>query len=148
MSHVRELMVEAIKTAVTGLPTVGSTNVFRDRVSPLQRTELPALVVRFPPATEDVAVDQFPAPRITDRLCRIQVAGVVATKDGFGSLLNQIGLEVEQALAMPIAGPWKHLTIRRVDFDLTGTAEQPTGEIAMTYEARYYVAENAPETAL
>jgi hypothetical protein len=148
MTHVREQIAEAVKTAVTGLATVGSTNVFRDRVSPLQRTELPALLVRWAPATEDISADQFPAPRITDRTARIEVAAIVATKDGFGTLLNQIGLEVEQVLAMPITGPWKHLTLRRVDFNLTGTAEQPTGEASMLYEARYFVVENAPETAL
>lgn len=137
----------AVKAAVTGLTTTGA-NVFRSRVDPLQRKELPALIVRWPQATEDISADSFPAPRITDRTLRIEVAAVVATKDAFDADLIQIRSEVEVALAMPIAGPWKHITLRRVDFTLTGTAEQPTGEVSMLYEARYFVVENAPETAL
>jgi hypothetical protein len=145
--HLRQQIIEAIVTAVTGLDTTGA-HIFRSRVSPLQRTELPALIVRMAPATEDVLVDQLPAPRILDRSARIEVAGVVVTKDNFDADLNQICLEVEQALAMPIAGPWKHLTLRRTDFNLTGTAEQPTGEVSMTYEAKYLAREDAPDVAL
>ncbi len=145
--HVREQIIEAVKTAVTGLPTTGP-RVFRNRVSPLERNERPALIVRFPPATEDVTADQLPAPRIMDRTCRIDVTAIVSTQEDFDSLLNQISLEVETALAMPIVGPWKHLTLRRVDFNLTGTAEKPTGQTDMTYEARYFVREDAPGTAL
>jgi hypothetical protein len=139
--------MQAVKAAVTGLPTTGA-NVFRSRVDPLERKELPALIVRWPQATEDISADQFPAPRITDRTLRIEVAAVVATKNEFDADLIQIRLEVETALAMPIVGPWKHITLRRVDFMLTGTGEKPTGEASLLYEARYFVVENAPGTAL
>jgi hypothetical protein len=43
--HVRQQILAAIKTAITGLGLTGS-NVFLSRVSPLQVSELPALIVR------------------------------------------------------------------------------------------------------
>lgn len=148
--HVREQIIQAIAVCVTGLATTGA-NVFESRVDALERDALPALAPRFLPATESITPVTMPSPRRLECRCRVQVviAGRAADEVTVRKLANQISLEVQQALAMPAAiGPWKTLTPLGFELNLSGAGEQVAAEGLLTYEALYFIAENAPDVAL
>lgn len=148
--HVREQIIEAIAVCITGLPTTG-TRVFESRVDALERDQLPCLTTRFLPATESITPITMAAPRRLDCRCRPQVVISARASDEVTvrKQVNAISLEVQMALAMPAAvGPWKILTPLGFELNLSGAGEQVAGEGILTYEAQYYIAENAPDVAL
>ena len=93
--HMRQQILAAVATAVTGLATTGA-NVFRGRVSDLQRSELPALRIRM--GNEVVEPRTFPAPRTQERRLQVDVVACVREADGLDAALNAIFAEVEVAL--------------------------------------------------
>jgi hypothetical protein len=146
MSHIRQQIIEGIEDLVTGLTTTG-TNVFRGRVTPLEtNTNLPCLIVKFSPGNESMGEQSMPAPRLQFRTIRIDVMGYTLGPD-LDSNMNQIGLEVEQALAMPVTGEWKTITLEGTSLDYDDSGKEPMGRIVMTYACEYRVRENAPDTA-
>jgi hypothetical protein len=146
-NHLRRQIRDAIKTALTGLTTTGA-NVFTDRVYPTARGKLPCLLVHQD--NELSASATLPAPRLLNRVLRVMVTAVVEAASGVDDSLDQICKEVEIALAMPcaaLAGMAKVITLVATDFAFDGSAQQPVGQAAMTFEVQYMVAENAPDVA-
>jgi hypothetical protein len=146
-NHLRRQIREAVATAVTGLATTGA-RVFQSRVYPLQRTDLPALVVLTLGQTSERG--SLPAPGRMVHSLRLQVVAVAAAVDGLDDELDQICKEVEIALAMPcaaLAGIATTITLVSTDIELDGESEQPVGRAAMTFEVVYHAAENAPDVA-
>lgn len=146
--HLRQQILERVATLVTGLATTGA-RVTRSRVYTLDAaTELPALVVELASGgTETASVETMTAPRVFQRTCRINVIGYAKADSNLDETLDQIALEVEKALAMPVSGPWKTLTYTSTDRNMTSDGEQPVGEITLSYDAMYLARENSPDSA-
>lgn len=95
--HLQTQILDALKLALTGATDVGS-RVFKERVDPLQTTELPALLIE--PQQEDVTSPGTLGLSYRQvRRLRIDVDVVVAAKTGHGDAARQIGKQVELALA-------------------------------------------------
>lgn len=143
--HLRQQIVAAMTTAVTGLSTTGA-RVARSRTFPAQETELPCLRLRFARGTEASQARSMPAPRLLERHCRIEVVAYAEDLTDVEAALNAICKEVEEALAMPASlGPWQTLTLVATDIDSSGAGERPIGEAVMTYQAIYLTRETTPD---
>lgn len=143
--HVREQILSAIKTAVTGLTTTGS-NVFRSRVTPLARTEVPALIIRA--GREARLNSTLGAPRQHERSLVVEVVAVVRAASAYDADLNAIFKEVEPVLAMPIvlAGV-NRITLEGIGAPQATQGEEQLAQAAMLYEVVYITQENAPDVA-
>lgn len=94
--HVRTQVRDAAVVALTGLATTGA-RVFKSRVYPAQDHEMPCLLVYMQgdfadPQTLDV-------PEYQRRTAELRVEGLAFPDTDMEDKLNQIGLEVEIALA-------------------------------------------------
>ena len=146
-AHIRQQVREAIGTALTGLTTTGS-RVHQSRVYPLEITDLPGLLI-FSEA-ESSTTATLGAPRLMERRLQLRVVALAKAVANLDDTLDQICKEVEIALAMPcaaLAGLVKSITLTGTEIEMQGTAEQPTGSAAMSFEVLYMVAENAPDVA-
>ena len=144
-NHVRLQIRDAVVTAVTGLATTGA-NVFKSAVYDLERLTLPALVVRV--GNETSAPVTLGAPRRYERDCDIDVEACAEDNADCDATLIGIAQQVEEALAMPLSGPWKVLTLVASAPRLEGGAQKVRGRLVLRYRANYLVREDAPDTAL
>jgi hypothetical protein len=130
--HVRQQILAAIKTAITGLGLTGS-NAFLSRVTLLQPSELPALIVRA--GDDALAGRSGPAPRLMERTFVVDVEVYVRATDGLDAALNAIFAQVEPALAMPVvlAGV-KVITLTRIERPQQVQGEQPLAVATMRYD--------------
>jgi hypothetical protein len=146
-THLRAQIRAAIVATLAGLPTTGA-RVFASRVYPLERADLPGLLVFV--RGEASAATTLPAPRVMQRTLRIQVVAVARGNANVDATLDQICLEVETQLAMPcaaLAGLAKHITLSATEIDVSGETEKPIGNAAMSYDVEYIAAENTPTMA-
>jgi hypothetical protein len=144
--HVRQQILAAIQTALTGLTTTGS-NVFLSRVSTIARTEVPCIVLKA--GFEQQEGDDMGAPRMLTRNLTVELNVIVRPSDGLlDAALNQVFAEVEVALAMPnsLAG-MKTITLRSITEPQEVQGEQEMAAATMRYEVVYVTQENAPTVA-
>lgn len=141
--HIRKQLRSALATRLTGLATTGS-RVHGHRVSPLQVGELPALVVRC--SGDDATVVSVHAPALQERVIRVFVDGFAAAGSVPEDTLDQIGKEVETALATALTVAGKSVELTYVRSELSYEAgEQIAGQIEIEFSARVFTAANAPD---
>lgn len=137
MSHVRALVRAAVLTAVTGLATTGA-NAFVAHEHPLNADELPCVLV----AVSDTAqADSVVTPLILRRLVQIEVQAVAKATTGLVNTLDQIGLEVEQALGAGITVDGRTLYPRYTGSaaaDLSIEIDRPVGALSITFEVEFF----------
>src|SRR6266542_2744506 len=100
-----------------------------------------------PTDNEAVLGISIDAPRTLQRTLQLVVAGFAQVTADLDANLDQIAKEVEIAMAMAMAalvGLAKDLRLIAVQIEMAGTAQKPTGRIALTYEVDYFTLENAP----
>lgn len=146
MAHVRELIVAAAVTRVTGLTTTGA-NVFADRPEAyaLQETELPALLV-YDFGDEAAEDGEWPTP-IVRRTISIGVDAVAKQVSGLAALLRTMCSEVETALGAPltVSGASVQLMYRGVRIDIAATSDRPVTVARMRFETTVYTYAGAPD---
>ena len=148
MSHVRQQCMARITALVSGLPLAG-TRVYQERLYPFGAAELPGRLVRYLSDTEIAdSRRSLGAPRIFTRTAMIEVVNVVQATTGIDAELDDLCVEVEKALAMPVSGPWTSITLKQTSIDFSADGDQPCGEARMAYEVQYAISENAPDVAL
>lgn len=146
MSHVRKQIRDALATALTGLTTTGS-NVFKGRFYSLQEAKLPALLIYTSSETAEVRV--MGTPRNSDRLLTATIEGYVRSKSTVEDSLDQIALEVEEALASEtLGGLIRDIEYNGFELDANADPDQTVAVIRLTFSIEYTVAENDVETAL
>jgi hypothetical protein len=146
-AHVRSQIRAAVAGALVGLATTGA-RVFESRVYPLETADLPGLTVQTD--GEQVLGISIDAPRTLQRTLQLVVAGFAQVTVDLDADLDQIAKEVEVAMAMPmaaVAGLAKDIRLVAVQIEMAGTAQKPTGRIALIYEVDYFTLENAPDVA-
>lgn len=141
MSHIRTQVRAAVLAAVTGLATTGA-HAYVAHEYPLLSTELPCVLV----ATSDTAAaDSASAPTLLRRLVLIEVQAVAKATSGLVDTLDQIGKEVEEALAGPLTIDGRSLYPRytgSAPADLSVETDRPVGALAITFELEFYTAAN------
>ena len=144
--HVRKQIRNAAKGASQGLGTTGD-RVFVSRVYPLDKVKLPGLLI-FTPA-EDSAREDSPTDLMRDMT--LQVHGVVRISENLEDELDDIALEVEQALdALGTADLAKiyHGIQGTVSTLEGGDVDKPHGAIAMDFLYTYRTVSGAPDVAV
>jgi hypothetical protein len=145
--HRRQAAREAIGTALTGLTTTGS-RVFMSRVYPLETTDLPGLLIYT--GGETITVSTIHGPAVLERTLAVRVVGVAKAVADLDDTLDQIVKEVEIAIAgMSIAGIASGIALTGIDEpELSGSADQPTGQVTLNFDVSYFTTQNAPDVAL
>ena len=146
MAHVRKQIRDAIKTALTGLATTGA-NCYQSRVFPFESTKLPALLIYTKSETTDF--DTISLPRDVMRVLEINVEAYVQGTANYDNTLDQIAVEVEEAIAadVTLGGLTKDLQTVAFEADFTGDGEQTVAIGRFTISATYRTLENDVETA-
>jgi len=146
MAHVRKQIRDAIVTATTGLTTTGS-NVFRSRIYPLEQTKLPGLCIFT--RSEAVEFDTLTMPRSISRSLDVMIEAYVSATANYDNTLDQIAVEVEEALAanVTLGNLAKDTQVTAFEADFSGDGEQPVAIGRFTVTVQYRTAENDVETA-
>jgi len=146
MAHVRKQIRDAIVTATTGLTTTGS-NVFRSRIYPLEQTKLPGLCIFT--RSETVEFDTLTMARSINRVLDVMIEAYVSATANYDNTLDQIAVEVEEALAadVTLGGLSKDLQVTAFEADFSGDGEQPVAIGRFTVTVQYRTSETDVETA-
>lgn len=146
MAHVRKQIRDAIVTATTGLTTTGS-NVFRSRIYPLEQTKLPGLCIFT--RSEAVEFDTLTMARSINRVLDVMIEAYVSATANYDNTLDQIAVEVEEALAadVTLGGLSKDLQVTAFEADFSGDGEQPVAIGRFTVTVQYRTSETDVETA-
>ena len=132
MTTKRETILAAVRTALTGTTNVGS-RIYRSRVEPLARGELPAIVVE---PVNDSAVQNTSLPTL-DWSLMVRVVVIVR-----GTIPDQTADPIIESLHskimadLTLGGYAIDIQPMSVDFRLE-EADQPSGVIACEYLVRY-----------
>lgn len=147
MAHIRKEIRDDIITTVTGLATTGK-NVFRSRVHPIASNKLPALAVFN--KTEEVLYGTHSAPRLQERIAVYDIEAYVKANIDYDNTLDQICLEVEEALTADLTRGNSARDTRITSFaaDFNGDGEQPLAVARLTVEVTYQVRENNPDVSI
>ena len=148
MSHLRTQIRNAVAAKLLGLATTGA-NAFTMRLYPLPASALPALVIRS--GSESIEETSIGTPPVLARGYSFFVECIVRGESGHEEALDQMALEVEQALAADrtLGGLVKNfypLSIPAPEFDAEG--DLPVARLALPYLAEYRALEGAPQTAI
>lgn len=143
--HVAEQIIQAGKTALTGLTTTGA-NVFDSKVYPVQESELPALLIDQ--GSEDVEVLTLTPPLYNRRL-EVLVYALAKQTSGYRTLMNTIRKEVEAAIGIGTGlGGAKAWVLTGIDADVTGEGDQPIARATIRFEVQYCTAAGAADVAV
>jgi len=147
MAHVRKQIRDAIVTATTGLSITGS-NVFRSRIYPIEQTKLPGLCIFT--KSEAVEFDTLTMSRSVNRVLDVTIEAYVSATTNYDNTLDQIAVEVEEALAAdPTLGSLaKDTQVTAFEADFSGDGEQPVAIGRFTVTVQYRTSETDVETAV
>lgn len=144
MSHVRKDIRDNIKATLTGLATTGK-NVFQSRVYPMHASKLPGILLYN--KSEETSYETVSAPRMQSRTADYQVEVYVKGTSNYDDTLDQICLEIEEALVFDLTRG-AHASDTRItsfDADFDGGGDQPVAVATLTVEVTYQVRENNPD---
>ncbi|OUW83685.1 MAG: hypothetical protein CBD78_00025 [Candidatus Thioglobus sp. TMED218] len=136
MTHVRKQIRDNVVTTLTGLSTTG-TNVFRSRVYPIAENKLPGILIFTD--SEEIEFGTIGSDRSQIRSLTISVQGYVKSASNYDDTLDQICVEVEEALHNDITrgGLAKDTQVINFDAEFTDDGDQPvvvgTLETLVTY---------------
>lgn len=147
MSHVRTQIRNSIVTLVTGLTTTGA-RVYASRLYPLQDDNLPGLCVFT--QSEEVDDEEGKNEQLQHRELLVVVAGYDKVISGLDDQLDTIAAEVETAIFADrfLSGLLMSLDLVATEVELNVEQEKPLGKISITFRARYFTSEGAPETVI
>ena len=131
---------------LTGLSSTGS-NVFQSHVCPLENDDLPSLCIYT--QDEEIEVGTSGVPRVYHSTMILIVDGYAQKSSNLDDQLDQIGIEVQVAMAgdIDINNLVKDSYLSPVDISYSGEGTSPIGVIRHNYSVLYRYAENAPDVA-
>lgn len=142
MSHLHTQIRGAVVTALTGLATTGP-RVYANRLMQLPDALQPTLVVTLDEeSAEGILIH---APQTYQRRLALVVAAYAKASAGLDDTLDQIGLEVENALSggINVGGRTLDLNYTGMTFD-DELSDQSTGVRRMTFDCEFTAA--TPDT--
>jgi len=147
MAHIRKQVRGAAVTLLTGLATTGS-NVFPTRLYPIAEGKLPCLLVYT--NSESAEVVTLTRPRLMQRDLELVVEGLTKDTTSIDDALDQIALEVEEAIGsdQTLGGLGKDIVLSSSEVEISAEGDQPVGSVRLTYLVRYMAKEDDLEVAL
>ena len=145
-AHVHTQIRAAVATALAGLATTGS-NVFSNRLYPMESTALPGL--RVFTDNESVEAETVHTPHVQARSLDLVVECCAQANADLDTTCDQMAKEVETAMAAGITVGGKTLecvlTASVYDDQPAGT---PAGVKRLTFQVQFYTLNNAPDALI
>lgn len=147
MSHVRTQLRQALQAALTSLPTTGP-RVEINRSAPVSAARAPCLLITTP-SERAAQIGTLSVPRVM-RTVTVVIEAVAAGAD-LDAQLDQIGLEVEQAMAGVgllgglIKSPPQY---SEMQMDREDTASPPVGYLRMAWQCDMATTHINPDTPI
>ena len=137
-NHLRRMIRERVATMLTGLSSTGS-NVFQSHVCPLENDDLPSLCIYT--QDEEIEVGASGDPRVYHSTMILIVDGYAQTSSNLDDQLDQIGIEVQVAMAgdIDINNLVKDSYLSSVDISYSGEGTSPIGIIRHNYSVLYRI---------
>lgn len=101
MAHAQQQVLDALQAVLIAGGTVAGSRVFVDRVDPLQREELPAILIEEDADGERAETDDLDG--MERRELRVLVHCVLADSDGAAAAGRDFGLAVEKLVSPSVA---------------------------------------------
>ena len=145
MAHLRKQIRDNITSTLTGLSTTGA-RVYQTRVYPVAANKLPGLAIYT--ENEEIETVTISPPRTQMRALTVTVEAYVKATTGYDNTIDQIALEVEEALTADITrgGLAKDTMILSFEADYSGEGDQPVGTGRISVRVDYSTLENDVET--
>lgn len=147
MTHVRTQIIDAVKTAITGLSTTGN-RVFKQRRYPTSSPKLPCwLIYRGSEISEP---DEQGSPRLISRTFDFHLEGLAegTTAD---DVLDTMAAEAEAVLAadLNLGGLCHNIQIATTEPGpvLDSQSEKQVASLRLTFRVEYLTTDQDPETA-
>ena len=147
MAHIRKLIRDEITATLTGLTTTGS-NIDQTRVYPLAENKLPGLAIYT--SSESTEYATINPPRTQIRTLTVNVEIYVRGLTGYDNTLDQIALEIEEALYTDLTrgGYAKETRVTGFEAEFSGEGDEPVAFATMNIEVDYMTLENDLETSV
>jgi hypothetical protein len=148
MSHVRTQIRNAVVGLLDSLATTGD-RAYSARLSPIAQDQLPALNIFVD--DESIELQTIHDPAMLSRSVTIRIDCLSALADGLDDDLDQIALEVEDAIAadVTLGGLLNGAMIPGgIEVDRSGDGAVPIGRLTLVYQAQYEVLNNAADVAI
>lgn len=144
MAHLHTQIRTAVKTALTGLATTGA-RVWANRVHPLADSELPGLNITVD--AESAEPMSIHPSALAERTLTLSVQAAAKGRTGLDDTLDQIALEVEQALAagVVVGGRTLQPIYTGMEFD-DAPLDAPSAVKRLSFSLTYHSAAGAPDT--
>lgn len=142
MAHLRTQIRNAVKTALTGLATTGA-NVYASRVWPVRAGIMPGLLIYTPAEAKEVAT-MGGADRTIERTTDLYVEAYIEATSALEDTIDQIELEVEEALAGSAAvdALVHDLAPVSMQSQLSGEGEKQNAVCRMQFSVKYLAKQN------
>jgi len=145
-AHVITQIRDRFASALGSMITVPAEKVFVDRIYPLERSDMPCVLLSA--SSENVASATFGAPGIgVDRSLNIDIVICVSALSGYDNMANQIQMDIEQAMAanFTLGGVVSSVIYRGRSKSLNGEGEAPFVSITMNWEVNYRTDSENPD---
>jgi hypothetical protein len=129
------------------LSTTGS-NIYPSRVYPIASNKLPGILIYSKSESTEYAT--MGLPRIQERMVSFTLEVYVKGVSGYDDSLDQICLEIEQAIYADITlnGYSANTMVTSFEADFNGDGDQPVAVATMTVDVLYRVRENNPDVVI
>ena len=146
MSHIRKQIRDKVARKLDFLNTT-KRNIYKGRFYGIQAAKLPALLIYT--SSESAEVTTMGTGRNSDRILTLVVEGYAKSNAVIEDTLDQIAVEVEEALAnTTLDGLIRDIEYNGYELDANADPEQTVAVIRLTFSIEYSVAEDDVETAL
>lgn len=152
--HMRDQIMDALGTALTGLTTTAS-RVYLDRdeiTEPLENNELPGLTINQ--VTESIDPLTLGTPRRLQQVLDVDIVALVkrTTNTAARKQLNLIDKEIRAALcanaaSLSLGVGAKYCTPVQADFEIVGDADKPLGRARFRWQVFYLTDEATADVA-
>lgn len=146
MSHIRKQLRDAVITRLTGLTSTGA-NVFPGRIYPIGSDKMPGLLVY---TNDEVSAPITSGnPRRYERTVTLEVQALVQVTDSYEDDLDEIAVEIEEAVADDLGwgGIAEDTRLVMTEKEFSAEAKISTARMTLKFEIDYQNLEGAPETA-
>lgn len=146
MTHARKQIRDAVYNALNGLATTGS-NAFKTNVHPIGEDQMPALTIHMLPEASDLLSRGSSGTKLK-RVVDLDVGIYVKRVTGYDDLLDQIAVEVEEALQSDatVRSLVKFIYPKETQISLSGEGDKPLIIGVLTFELEYHTMVNDVET--
>ena len=145
MTHVRQQIREAAATALSGNTDAG-TNVFDSLTYPSDVSAIPLVHVHIEEEESEFLNTSLHMQRSASMVVTAVQKGTESTLD---NALDRLAVQIEGVLGgntLSDLSKWTQLVATGVE--RSGDANEPIGEISLTFQVIYHTAANDAETAL